>query len=87
MQIMQFEMERTRTAVEAYLRGVSDLDALQESLAEITWDNPHPPQPALAAELLIAEFTGGHRSERSLRRGLASIIRSVAEPVGSPAHA
>jgi hypothetical protein len=69
--------EKTVHAIEAFLEGVSDLDALQGDLVQITWDNAEAPEVALEAELLIAETTSGDRTEESLREALAETVRKA----------
>lgn len=61
-------------AISLYLEGRIDLDTLQDELTQMTWDNPRPPADALQAELLIAEFTNGDRSEKSLHDALGSLV-------------
>ncbi len=69
--------EKAVHAIEAFLKGASDLDALQDELIQLTWDNPDAPEVALRAELLIAEATNGDRSERDLREALAAAVRGA----------
>lgn len=69
--------EKTVHAIESFLRDQCDLDALQDELAQVTWDNPGAPALALEAELLIAETTNGHRSDEDLRSALAAVLREA----------
>ena len=67
--------EKAVQAIEAFLQGGLDLDALQDELVQVTWDNPDAPEVALEAELLIAEATSGDRSENDLREALSAAVR------------
>lgn len=67
--------EKAVQAIEAFLQGGLSLDALQDELVQVTWDNPEAPEVALEAELLIAETTSGDRSEKDLREALGAVVR------------
>ena len=67
--------ERVVRAIEAFLDGASELDALQDELIEVTWDKPDAPEVALEAELLIAEATSGDRSDADLREALRAVVQ------------
>ena len=67
--------EKAVQAIEAFLKGRLDLDALQDELVQVTWDNPEAPEVALDAELLIAEATSGDLSEDRLREALSAAVR------------
>ena len=69
--------ERAIKAIEAYLHGEYDLDALQAALVDETWDNAGAPQIALDADLWIAEVTSGDMSIDRLRSELQAAVQAA----------
>jgi hypothetical protein len=59
------------------LAGTASVDELQLALVDAVWDVEDPPEVALAAQLWIAEYTGGHRSLESLLGALRTLVAPV----------
>jgi hypothetical protein len=66
-----------REMIEAVLQGKASLDEFQAYLVDLLWDNDDAPDTARAAELVLAEYTGGHRSKTSLGEALRQLIAPV----------
>ena len=68
-----------RMSVEDYLMGARTLASLQEQLMPITYGEvqvtAETTSAAAAAELCIAEFTGGHIEEGDLKAALKDIFK------------
>jgi hypothetical protein len=82
-------LEYMLSVVQGYLDGEVDVDGFREAFAGAYFHVRSLARPDMEASKLadklmlpVAEFSGGYRSEASLRRQLASAIRPFArEPV------
>jgi hypothetical protein len=76
------DLEREiRTLVSNYVAGQLTFGQFNLAVAEGTWDVPQTDLGAqhfaYDVELLVAEFTSGHRTEASLRRALSERLGGV----------
>lgn len=84
---MTLEQE-IRTRLAAYLDGGLSLEDFDHWFAGATWDVRHS-DPAAAelvyeVELLVAEFTSGHRFESELRDELRRVLQNYRIQLGPP---
>jgi len=73
--------QEIRRRVSAFVAGQSSFEDFSLAFAPLTWDVPadDPAAQRLAseAELAVAEFTSGHRTEHQLRQELARFLGST----------